>query len=516
MKSKQLFGGRSGSIALCLIAVYSILICFSVIMSETFIHDDNMYIAAGILLSEKQIYSDFSYLQTPYMPYLYNLVFSLNDYSHPLLVGKLLKFILSTIEVILLYLLFRFLSGNKWISASFILIVVNNRIFRSIIPYIRNYDLALILALSAFLFYFYRRGRSTGRQWLTYLITGMLTGAAIGVKLTFGLVPLCFLIPLFIEYRSSTKGWQLFASFISGMVLFLLPAIIITVRPGFDIGYFNNIGYHSLNVAWVMTEVSESSVYFHEKLLYFLNIFTCVRSNIFLLILFIYAILVSAKEKISVKYSNSPYPVVLLFLFVGVLMFFLPTPSGEGYLYAAIPAFLMLICILYRKFSDTEKKRISILSWAVAVVLILGNGALDLKMINTAFIPSAWGPNKMHESIQTLADYIPEDQRNQPVATLHSAIPLEVGMDIYPEFSSGEFTCRIAHILSGTELDRYGISAPRFISSLLEENPPSAIIVKVDIARWEVPFMEYAETHGYEDFYTLDEYIFYIKTVGAE
>ncbi len=516
MTNNRFFGGHGGKIALFLITVYSVLICFSVIMSQTYIHDDNMYVAAGILLAEKQIYSDFTYLQTPYMPYLYNLVFRLNDYSRPLLVGKLFKFFLSVIELALIYLLFRLLSGNKWLSASFLLILVNNRIFRSIIPYIRNYDLALILALGAFLFYFYRRRKSQGRLLVTYLITGVLSGAAIGVKLTYGLIPLCFLIPLFIEYRFSSKSWRLFASFISGMIMTLIPAIVLTLRPGPDVGYFNNIGYHSLNVSWVMTEVTESSVYFHEKLLYFLNIFTCVQSNIFVLLIFIYAIFVSVKEKISVRYSNSPYPVILLFLFAGLLMFFLPTPSGDGYLYAAIPATLMFICVLHGKFSETGKKRVLMLSWTVAAVLVLGNGALDHKMMNTAFIPSAWGPNKMHESIQTLADYIPEEQREQPVATLHSAVPLEIGMNIYTEFSSGEFTCRIAHILSKTELDRYGITAPRYILSLLGADPPSAIIVNADISRWEETFMEYAETHGYDDFYTLDGYIFYIRTGEQE
>ncbi len=60
----------------CLVAL---TICFaistSVVLMGSMSPDEHMYVSAGQLLMEHALYSDFSYLQAPYMAYIYDGVF---------------------------------------------------------------------------------------------------------------------------------------------------------------------------------------------------------------------------------------------------------------------------------------------------------------------------------------------------------------------------------------------------------------------------------------------------------
>jgi len=83
------------------------------------------------------------------------------------------------------------------------------------------------------------------------------------------------------------------------------------------------------------------------------------------------------------------------------------------------------------------------------------------------------------------------------VLTLAPIYPLEGGLDIYPEFSSGPFAWRTAPLLDAADRARYKIVSPADLDELLRHDPPVGIIVGAEPIQMEYPLVQYAMQHNY-------------------
>jgi hypothetical protein len=74
---------------------------------------------------------------------------------------------------------------------------------------------------------------------------------------------------------------------------------------------------------------------------------------------------------------------------------------------------------------------------------------------------------------------------------------LEGGRQIYPEFATGPFAWRSARFASADDRRRLKLIAPEDLATLLERDPPAALLTGVEEKDLEAPLVAYAESHGY-------------------
>ena len=65
----------------------TIFLTTGLILTAPVSHDEHMYLAASKLLNTYSMYSDFSYVQTPYMPYIYNFFMTITGNTYILLIA---------------------------------------------------------------------------------------------------------------------------------------------------------------------------------------------------------------------------------------------------------------------------------------------------------------------------------------------------------------------------------------------------------------------------------------------
>ena len=81
-------------------------------------HDEHMYVAAGMLLGEHSLYADFAYLQAPYLPFLYALVFDLADQSYLLFCGRAVALVMALVAFYIVHRTCPDLYGPRRMGAS--------------------------------------------------------------------------------------------------------------------------------------------------------------------------------------------------------------------------------------------------------------------------------------------------------------------------------------------------------------------------------------------------------------
>lgn len=93
--------------------------------------------------------------------------------------------------------------------------------------------------------------------------------------------------------------------------------------------------------------------------------------------------------------------------------------------------------------------------------------------IERLFFPSQWQPIKVHHEGKRLAKLT----SSQKVLTLAPVLPLESGLPIYPALVTGPFSLRVAPLLSAEERQKQGLLSETELLSLLEHDPPRALLI---------------------------------------
>ena len=84
------------------------------------------------------------------------------------------------------------------------------------------------------------------------------------------------------------------------------------------------------------------------------------------------------------------------------------------------------------------------------------------------------------------------------VLTIAPAFPLAGHVPIYPEFATGPFAWRTAHLVPVKRRARLHLIAPADLEEFLAADPPAGILTGFeDDGDMEMPLIEYAQRHGY-------------------
>jgi len=111
-------------IVITLIFVVLLMAMFSSIMTQKMDHNEHVHISAGVLIQNSALYKDFGYINMPYLPIIYGLIYRLTGTTYYLLVGRLLAFSFMSISLLLMFLVTYRISKDLLISTSFALLFV--------------------------------------------------------------------------------------------------------------------------------------------------------------------------------------------------------------------------------------------------------------------------------------------------------------------------------------------------------------------------------------------------------
>jgi len=481
--------------AIVIVLSASVLISANIVLTGPLSHNEQMYLSAGRLLQGASLYADFAYLQAPYMAYVCHWTSELTAGSYTLLVARLFKVFVVWLLIVVVYGMSAKLSGNRMFAIACSLLLANNDVFRHGIPYVTNLDMATLLTLLAF--FVHLVFESHRRYLLANILAGIFVGLAIGTKLTFALVPLCFLIPIIGQYGVSKRAVYLVCCFLGGLAVAFAPAVYLSLAAGLDVAYFNNVGYHRANALWREATGFGDAMSFPGKLDFAKKQLHAFPTAV-LWLACLFVTFFRAREKRGFDFKRKAVVLsVALLVAVSIAMFMIPTPTWKVYFSTFVVSLILLLSVAYSELKPLAQRTLHTVVWVSVLILLIRNGPDDCQHSFGAFDPDRWVGVRVHKSAVALRAVIPEDQRAHPVATLTPLFALEANLPIYRELATGPFAYRVGDFLSSEERLRYRTTSARSIAALLDRSPPSAIVVGFE-GELDRALIDYAEERGYD------------------
>ena len=108
--------------------------------------------------------------------------------------------------------------------------------------------------------------------------------------------------------------------------------------------------------------------------------------------------------------------------------------------------------------------------------------------------PGAWSPVRAHRTGLELRRIVGSGK----VLTLAPTLPLEGGLDIYPQFVTGAFAWRSSHLVPADTRKRARLISPYDLDALLANDPPRAILLREKDERLNAPLIAYATAHNFK------------------
>ncbi len=465
-------------------------------------HDEHMYVAAGMLLGEHALYVDFAYLQAPYLPFLYALVFSLTDGSYLLLCGRAIALVMALVAFYIVHRTCRELSGDRRMGALCLVFFAGHHLTLFVLPYARNHVVALALSLAAF-YLFVRAARSPrhGATWSA--LAGLLSGLAIGTKLmatplALALLLACLAIPRRRRMKERLVGGLL--PFSLGLALSLVPAVWIFATTDPAVAWFNNVGYHDVNLLWRSVADSARAMTLTGKLV-FAGEYLVKGSGVALLIalgLVLWHRRYANSRAVAGRVASpaDALTVATLSLAATVLAAFLPTPMQRDYLAPIVPFVVILLAGLMGRWAVPSDRLLRQAITGLAVLTFVMGLTTSLRHLRRLPHPDEWTPISTRQAGQRLARVTSSAGAPGRVATLAPIYPLEGGLEIYAELSTGPFLYRVGDLIENERRDRYTGSSPKSVRTLLAADPPDAILLGFE-GKLEDPLAVFAQEHGY-------------------
>ena len=465
-------------------------------------HDEHMYVAAGMLLGEHSLYADFAYLQAPYLPFLYALVFDLADQSYLLFCGRAVALVMALVAFYIVHRTCRELSGSRRMGALCTVLFAGHHLTLFVLPYARNHVVALALSLSAF-YLFVRAVRSPRGGAVWSALAGVLSGLAIGTRLMAAPLALalllgCLAIPRRRRMKERLVGGLL--PFSLGLALSLAPAVWIFATTDAEAAWFNNVGYHGVNLLWRSVADPARAMTLPGKLVFAAE-YLVKGSGVALLIAFglvLWHRRYANSRSVAGRMASptDAITVATLSLAAAVLGAFLPTPMQRDYLAMVVPFAVILLAGLMGRWAVPYDRLLRQAIAGLAVLTVLVGVATNLRHLRRLPHPDAWTPISTRQAGQRLAQVTSSAGASVRVATLAPIYPLEGGLEIYAELSTGPFLYRVGDLIENERRDRYIGSSPRSVRTLLATDPPDAILLGFE-GKLEDPLAAFAQEHGY-------------------
>ncbi len=480
---------------------FLILYFFMNTMTLPLDHNEHMYVTAGYLMKSQELYRDYGFLQTPYMPIVYNIVFKAFKPDHLLLAARLCSLFFTLASCVLLWLIIFRKTGSYALSYISTMFFGLSYFIHDISVEAANYMMPMAATLLAI--YLYQRILHNPELRLPKVYcVGVILGISVGAKLYFAVFLPPFLVCLAIFPKNenfSRKSLEQIAPFLLGLVVGLIP-LMHYVNNYPETFWFNNFTYHILNSHWRGFTAGPNIVYRVSALI---DAIVRYPSNLAFAVIF-FSILI--KTLMIRDKTKKPHllddPITLLsamLVVVGLVMGVIPLPMFVYYFSPAFAFAIILGCCMIcgwplDKMSSLDKTLVSL-----GIIVMIGSATVSTsERLGTFTRVDSWVPIQVHRTALDIRYELGPHIQNGKVATLSPLYAVEAKLKVYPQFSTGPFIFRVGNQVSSTRLNAFKGVSPLTLDSLFKTDPPAAILVGSE-SSVESPLITSARNSGFQE-----------------
>lgn len=441
--------------------------------------DEHQFIAAGVLLAREGLlpYRDFAYFHVPNLAFVYAALFRVADSL--LLSARLFSLGCAALLLLTMLLFVRRrwrvarASAPVWSEAAAVLLFGLAPLFVYTSGSAWNHDLPVLLSIWATLALVYGLRRPSPHLWLA--AAGLLAGFAAGTRASFVFLLAPFAVAATVGAGSGLKPALLrLVAFGAGAAVGLLP-VAWTAAQAPSAFLFGNLEYARLNTAFRRSEGFSTAMTLSGKFA-LLGGELLRPGNLLVFVAYLAFGLPHRADWRAWATRLRPLVLVLLpFLLAGALA---PTPAWPQYFYVIMP-FLWLAAL------DGIAERPP--AWwggraphraLVVVLLVLFAlwGITNRRDLRSTFT-GHWIPITYHRAGVEMADLLGTPAR---ILTLAPTLPLEGGLLIYPELTTGPFALRAASMSSPEQRIANDLVPVDALQGWLLGRPPRALLLNVD------------------------------------
>ena len=475
-----------------LVVLILIILSFSIIansMMKVPGRDEQMYCTGGVLLAQgKMIYRDFSYVsQLPYHPLLYAALFKVLNTNYYLLVGRLVSVVCDILVMLCIVGIYLHIFGKYKIcgillGTSGAVLYVFNPLVDYANGYAWNHDVVILCVAISFWLYISIDSAAGARRYLRIAAIGALLTLATCMRITTALVQLLFFAALLSKPAGSIKErFKTALPFLIATVIFLIWPLWVMVSAGRAF-FLNLIWIPRLYGKW-LHEVG----LVHNKLQLILDAF--MTPGYFMLIataVYLCVVVVWQRNKFS-KIIIRNLSLAALLVVVFFIIALIPPTMWKQYLAIPVPFIVIsfafpLLYIRELTVKVSGNKHFKMASVVISLCVFVTTLSYPVGRVFVLFYPEGWVPIRVHKISQDIAE---KTQEPKKILTLAPLFALEGGCEIYTELSCGSIVYRIGDRLSAWNRDITHTVGPMTLSKLVEELPPSSVIIRVELESLE-------------------------------
>ncbi|MBU2532979.1 MAG: hypothetical protein KKB37_09585 [Alphaproteobacteria bacterium] len=499
---------------------------FARIMNYEVRRDEQLYVPPASLLDHQNLYVDFFYNHVPYSAYLFRGATWLLGTDHLLFASRLTVFAGWLVFCAAIAWLTMRLTRSRTLAAFLVLAVLTNDMFLSVTG---------MTATNNFIplpFAFIGLGLVAVSMIEDKPAIGVIIAAGIFLSVSAGLKAsaISFIFPLVAALlllpASQGFGWRLkyylLPLAVGGLVgaapvLFLLaqsPELFLAHIVGFHTG--PHVAYWQANQG-IASDVA-MSIADRIKLAYL--VWFSGANLIVLMIALLFAVMATQRSAGAGSQRRQELEAIATITVAGIFTLafaFLPKPGFPQYYTPPMVCVLLLLILGYRLLQPDQRSTLKPVLVAASVVLVLANLPRLVQHLPKIAEPDAWTVTTAHNAGLTIRQSMAQHGASGPVATLAPIYALEAGLEVYPEFATGQFAYRTAEFTNENLSKYFRSTSPAKVAELFASRPPAAILVGFE-EQLEAPMLRYALAHGYvriDDFKLRDRYgaaVLYVRT----
>jgi hypothetical protein len=468
------FAGRSAyAWALVALALLAVLVLHALMYSYD--HDEEQYVAAGVLARHLTLYKDFIYLQVPYYASVLAAVYSPLE-GHFFLAGRLFTAVLSLSAVLAFFLVARRLASSLLAAALVTFVFCTSDAALHVFGLVRNDALPLLLGLLSLLTALMADTQS-GRRGL-WILSGVLAAGALGSKVSWVFLPIgmCIFLAARLVGGRSKAGWMPLLCYGAGGLLGIMPVAWFAAASPENFLY-SNLSYHmTAPRIWYDANGAHEWLDPWHHLLRFSRLLVEPAIGVAGLCVLALVALLARSPAVGVRrlWQSDRLLLPLVLLLVAVVFAYLPRPAQLQYTAPVVALLFLVVAALQGIATETQSYRPAGFVWIAFVVLGSFKGMYTLGM-EAARFPD--GPVRQFAGYSRLIRETVPRESSRPIATMSPIQVLDAGLTIYPELASGPFFFRSANDLPDGKIRSLKGLAPKMLDEFLDQDPPAAILV---------------------------------------
>ncbi len=485
-----------------LLIVFGVLL-FAWAMDRSLNHDEHQFLAPGALLAKQHLlpFRDYPLFHLPNLAFVYAALDQIS--GHPILAAKILgvscTWLVGVLLVVQCYQTPPF-GERRWsfpAAAVVLLLLFFDPVFRYTTGKTWNHELPTFFTLAASALVIISAKRNSV---MFSALAGACAGIAVGSRLTFAPV----LIPLwaahFVFQCQFRRQAALSVVFTGGALLALAPSFYLWYSSP-EAFVFGNLQFPRLRLSDPTDSRAQKTITSWRKARYFFKEIVIPSWPIFAA----YLISVPAAVRWLRRRAGGDFPCALIFFVLPFIIAgcFAPSRYQYQHYFVVIPFLAWGVACGLGAIPATWRFAPHLRAGLVLLVIISSgksvydtmqhSGKNGFSWFANVVHPAEWFPGRAHEFSSEIGRHVGGGK----VLTLAPAWVIETGLPIYPEFATGPFAWRGAHLLDPERRKRLKIVAPADLEDFLAADPPSAILTGVEDEDLERPLLDYARAHSF-------------------